>query len=157
MMSRGYSLLFASFLVSGLAMAMAVDSNQPTFHRHFWSNSDKHHYKLSDDGELAQLVLDEKSGSSHIFPLFFSDQANLWSSSSEGSLHISSPTVLGSVAQAFVVHRPSPSDLVLGNPLGDSPSNSKQLVNEFISLFDLHFLYILLFRECMSFSAQELF
>lgn len=71
MMSRVYSLLFASFIVSGLAMAMAPNSNQPTFHRHFWSTSDKHHYKLSDDGELAQLVLDEKSGSSHIFPLFF--------------------------------------------------------------------------------------
>ena len=36
--------------------------DQPTFVRHFWSTSDRHHYKLSEDGEVAELVLDEKAG-----------------------------------------------------------------------------------------------
>jgi len=36
--------------------------DQSTFHRHFWSTSDKHHYKLSEDGEVAELVLDQTSG-----------------------------------------------------------------------------------------------
>ncbi|KAG0566028.1 hypothetical protein KC19_7G032800 [Ceratodon purpureus] len=35
--------------------------DQPTFVRHFWSTSDRHHYKLSEDGEVAELVLDEKA------------------------------------------------------------------------------------------------
>lgn len=35
---------------------------QPTFVRHFWSTSDRHHYKLSEDGEGAELVLDQSSG-----------------------------------------------------------------------------------------------
>lgn len=36
--------------------------DQPTFLRHFWSTSDKHHYKLSEGGEVAELVLDQKAG-----------------------------------------------------------------------------------------------
>ena len=54
----------------GAAMGIVPETSrlgtedQPTFVRHFWSTSDRHHYKLSDDGEVAELVLDQKAGTS---------------------------------------------------------------------------------------------
>jgi len=48
--------------------------DQSTFLRHFWSTSDKHHYKLSEDGEVAELVLDETSGK---YSGVFKEVANL--------------------------------------------------------------------------------
>ncbi len=71
--SQMYPLLCAALVFSvlmGLAMGIVPETNrldtqdQSTFVRHFWSTSDRHHYKLSDDGEVAELVLDQKSGKS---------------------------------------------------------------------------------------------
>lgn len=35
---------------------------ESTFRRHFWSTADADHYKLSEDGEEAELVLDRVAG-----------------------------------------------------------------------------------------------
>lgn len=68
MASPIYSMLYSLFIVS-LAMGLATGivphtsdldvDDQSIFLRHFWSTSDKHHYKISQDGEVAELVLDE--------------------------------------------------------------------------------------------------
>lgn len=60
--------LFLMISLSSLALAIVPETShlgnidQPTFVRHFWSTSDKHHYRLSEDGEVAQIILDKQSG-----------------------------------------------------------------------------------------------
>lgn len=60
--------LFLMISLSSLAFAIVPETShlgnvdQPTFLRHFWSTSDKHHYRLSEDGEVAQIILDKQSG-----------------------------------------------------------------------------------------------
>lgn len=71
MASPTYSMLY-SLLIFSLAMGLATGivpqtsdldvDDQSIFLRHFWSTSDKHHYKISQDGEVAELVLDELAG-----------------------------------------------------------------------------------------------
>lgn len=62
-----------------VSLAQLGSKDQPTFIRHFWSTSDKDHYKLSKDGELAELILDEKAGkfsslwSDFMFPVYLPD------------------------------------------------------------------------------------
>jgi len=59
--------LFLMISLTSLALAIVPETShlgnvdQPTFLRHFWSTSDKHHYRLSEDGEVAQIVLDKQS------------------------------------------------------------------------------------------------
>jgi hypothetical protein len=68
-----YTLLCTTLIFSaamGVAKGIVPETSrlgtedQPTFVRHFWSTSDKHHYKLSEGGEVAELVLDQKAGKS---------------------------------------------------------------------------------------------
>lgn len=79
--SQMYALLFAALVFSvamGLATGIVPETSrldaedQPTFVRHFWSTSDRHHYKLSEDGEVAELVLDQKAGEPLVFTHRFS-------------------------------------------------------------------------------------
>lgn len=66
-----YTMLYV-LVVFSMAMGLAAGivpqtseydaDDQSTFLRHFWSTSDKHHYKLSEDGEVAELVLDQAAG-----------------------------------------------------------------------------------------------
>jgi hypothetical protein len=46
----------------GAAAAGRAKYVESTFRRHFWSTADADHYKLSEDGEEAELVLDRVAG-----------------------------------------------------------------------------------------------
>ncbi len=61
-------LLAALLLLAGIADCTQEDTaggrakEQSTFRRYFWSTADADHYKLSEDGEVAELVLDRIAG-----------------------------------------------------------------------------------------------
>jgi hypothetical protein len=61
-------LLAALLLLAGIADCTQEDTaggrakEQSTFRRYFWSTADAEHYKLSEDGEVAELVLDRIAG-----------------------------------------------------------------------------------------------
>jgi hypothetical protein len=62
-------LLAALLLLAGIADCTQEDTaggrakEQSTFRRYFWSTADADHYKLSEDGEVAELVLDRIAAS----------------------------------------------------------------------------------------------
>ncbi|KAH9536159.1 hypothetical protein CY35_17G092500 [Sphagnum magellanicum] len=62
-------LLATLLLLAGIADCTQEDTaggrakEQSTFRRYFWSTADANHYKLSEDGEVAELVLDRIAAS----------------------------------------------------------------------------------------------
>ncbi len=70
MISRTQTLLCLTLFFSmmmGVAIGLVPETSQDsrelsTFGRRFWSTADKQHYRISEDGEVAEIVLDQLAG-----------------------------------------------------------------------------------------------
>lgn len=70
MVSQTQTPLFLTLIFSmamGVAMGIEPVTTQDTrelspFGRHFWSTADRQHYRVAENGEVAELVLDKVAG-----------------------------------------------------------------------------------------------
>ena len=59
--------LFVASMAMGANSGIVPEANQDpreltTFGRNFWSTADKQHYRISENGQVAEIVLDERAG-----------------------------------------------------------------------------------------------